>query len=369
MTDLVKHSIDVILQYQAPSGAYIASPNFSNYRYSWFRDGTFTAYAMDVVGQHESSKRFHQWAASVIERFQGKITALIAQHEAGEQIDPELQMHTRFTLDGYEANESWTNFQLDGYGTWLWGLVDHVRRTDNRALYEALRPQAMLVARYLCTFWQTPCFDCWEEFNDKQHISTMAALYGGLHALAEYDPSTGVGAEADRIRAFILDQGVKHGHLVKFLGKPESLQDGEPIYYEGDREVDASLIGVATPYRVLEPNDPLMRATIEKIERDLVHNGVYRYNKDVYFGGGEWVLLAAWLGWHYVEAGNLERARTLRDWVAAQADDAGDLPEQVNGHTLTPEMYQPWVERWGPVAKPLLWSHAMYLILNDALGS
>jgi hypothetical protein len=26
-------------------------------------------------------------------------------------------------------------------------------------------------------------------------------------------------------------------------------------------------------------------------------------------------------------------------------------------------MYAPWLKRWGPIANPLLWSHAEYLIL------
>ena len=33
-----------------------------------------------------------------------------------------------------------------------------------------------------------------------------------------------------------------------------------------------------------------------------------------------------------------------------------------------PSMLPVWEERWGPVATPLLWSHAAYLILADELG-
>jgi hypothetical protein len=29
-------------------------------------------------------------------------------------------------------------------------------------------------------------------------------------------------------------------------------------------------------------------------------------------------------------------------------------------------MVEPWVARWGTVATPLLWSHAMYLIVEAA---
>ncbi len=99
--------------------------------------------------------------------------------------------------------------------------------------------------------------------------------------------------------------------------------------------------------------------------------GRQRYVGDTYYGGGEWVLLAAWLGWYYIEAGEWERARELLRWVEAQADADGHLPEQVSEHLLAPDRFAEWEARWGPVAKPLLWSHAMYLILhhNLAVGS
>ena len=34
------------------------------------------------------------------------------------------------------------------------------------------------------------------------------------------------------------------------------------------------------------------------------------------------------------------------------------------GEQLRPPLYGTWVARWGPPASPLLWSHAMYLILH-----
>ena len=62
-----------------------------------------------------------------------------------------------------------------------------------------------------------------------------------------------------------------------------------------------------------------------------------------------------------------EKAKGLLTWIESVADSHGDLPEQVNEHTLAPKMFPVWKERWGPVASPLLWSHAMYLILVQAL--
>ena len=59
MTDLFQRSVEIILQNQSATGAYLASPNFDTYRYCWFRDGAFIAYAMNLAGEHESAQRFH----------------------------------------------------------------------------------------------------------------------------------------------------------------------------------------------------------------------------------------------------------------------------------------------------------------------
>jgi len=111
-----------------------------------------------------------------------------------------------------------------------------------------------------------------------------------------------------------------------------------------------------------------MQATVERIETSLVQGGgVHRYPTDTYYGGGEWVLLAGWLGWYYVRAGDPERARHLLDWMTTQAGEDGSLPEQIAASLNDPNYLRPWEQRWGPSARPLLWSHAMYLILHHEL--
>ncbi len=81
------------------------------------------------------------------------------------------------------------------------------------------------------------------------------------------------------------------------------------------------------------------------------------------------MLLAALLGWHYLASARRAEAVDQLQWVASQADAESRLPEQVSDHLLAPEHYQPWVDRWGPPAKPLLWSHAMYLTLALEAGA
>ena len=122
---------------------------------------------------------------------------------------------------------------------------------------------------------------------------------------------------------------------------------------------------------MVDATDDRFVRTLAKIEKDIRHpgGGVYRYAADTYYGGGEWLLLAAWLGWVYLELGRIGEAQTLLSWVEAQANSQGELPEQVSHHMLDSSHYAEWEHRWGTVACPLLWSHAMYLILEAKLGN
>jgi GH15 family glucan-1,4-alpha-glucosidase len=347
MSSLFTRSIEIIQRNQSPSGAYVASPNFSNYHYCWFRDGSFIAYAMDVVGQRESSARFHAWAAAAVNARAGLVRRAVDKARRGETLTGADVLHTRYSLNGQDGiQEVWPNFQLDGFGTWLWALGEHTRRAEGALPAEWLRAAA-LVADYLTALWTRPCYDCWEEFPDQVHTHTLAAIFGGLEAygrLAAADQSPTLHA----IHQFIWDHALAEGHFVK---------------HSRSNAVDASLLGLATPYRVVQPGDPLMRATVARIEVDLARGGgLHRYAADTYYGGGEWVLLTAWLSWYYAELGEAAKAQAALRWVEAQADSQGQLPEQVPTHLIDPSYLQPWRERWGEIATPLLWSHAQYLI-------
>ncbi|HNP73179.1 MAG TPA: glycoside hydrolase family 15 protein [Kouleothrix sp.] len=354
MRDLYAHSIALIRAHQSDGGAYVASPTFATYNYCWFRDGTYIAYAMDLVGQHASARRFYDWAAAMVARRADAVERAIVAAPQGQPAPADL-LDTRYTLDGAVGDDDWPNFQLDGFGTLLWGMRQHLALGD-AALPEHWRTAADLLARYLGALWRLPCYDCWEEFGDKVHTATLAALYGGLNAAAALLDEPRHAQAAAEIKQFVLSSCVNGTSLSKFVGSTM---------------VDASLVHVATPYRLLEPEDPLMRATIARIEAELRRNdgGVHRYADDSYYGGGEWLLLTAYLGWYYVECGATARARELLDWVERNASSAGDMPEQVAANLNHPEMLAAWNARWGTSASPLLWSHAAYLTLHSLLHS
>jgi GH15 family glucan-1,4-alpha-glucosidase len=67
-------------------------------------------------------------------------------------------------------------------------------------------------------------------------------------------------------------------------------------------------------------------------------------------------------------AGERDRAIDQLRWAASTATPEGFIPEQVGEHLLDPGKTAEWVDRWGGVATPLLWSHAMFIRLAVELG-
>ncbi|WP_201378143.1 glycoside hydrolase family 15 protein [Ktedonobacter sp. SOSP1-52] len=357
---LVTQSIAVIEAGQGTNGAYVACPSYSSYNYCWFRDGTFIAVAMDRWQKHESARRFYDWATALVVARADGIERCLENVAQGRPLNPADLLHTRYTLDGRQGDEDWPNFQLDGFGTLLWGLQHHMQLTDPPTMPSVWARAANLLVRYLAALWQRPNSDCWEEFSDQIAVSTLAALYAGLHAISAAFEANGQDATlaldtARQIKAFLLGSGVRDGHLIKQI--------------EGEDVVDASLLWASVPFQehsFLQPSDPVMQATVARIEQDLVGKtgGVHRYAKDTFYGGGEWVLLTALLGEYYTATGNLTGGQRCLAFVEASANEQGHLPEQVSRAPLHPEYVEHWLGCWGPVACPLLWSHAAYLSLS-----
>lgn len=352
---VIARSIEVLKAGQSPSGALIASPDFGVYRYAWLRDGAFCAHALHVAGEHDAARAWHEWVLRSVEAHRVMIEAVIDRVARGDIPAPEEMPPARYTLDGTLETESgdiepWPNFQIDGYGMWLWALEQHL---DGRPLPVEHAPAVELVARYLDRCGLLECWDCWEEWSGGRHASTLASVFAGLRAAATILGDRRWWQSAERVQAALLD-----GFLV----------DGTFRKTPGDERVDASLLWISVPFEVLPRDDPRVVATVEAVRRELAGpgGGIYRYLGDSYFGGGQWLLLTSFLAWHDALAGAAETAAAGQAWVRAQALENGDLPEQVTGHSQDLSMVEPWVERWGTVATPLLWSHAMYLIAERA---
>ena len=356
---LVRSSHELITALQTPEGAYPASPTFSAYAgYCWFRDGAFIADAVSAYGDEASATAFFDWCSRAIVDRRDQIEWIVDETSAGRPPAGDRMLPARFTFEGDEGVDEWWDFQLDGYGTWLWALAAHVGRFGLDA--ERWRLAVQLTVDYLLVSWSRPCYDWWEEHSEAVHVSTLACVEAGLAAVAaagivEGEPVRSIDRVVDDIRELIAQRGVRDGRLVKWLD---------------DDAVDGSLAAAIAPLGVIDPSSELASRTLDAIERRLtVDGGVHRYLGDTFYGGGQWALLSCFLGLGQLAAGRPERAAELLAWAASTAGDTLEVPEQVDGHLIAPGMKQEWLDRWGTVASPLLWSHAMIIRLAVQLAT
>jgi len=335
--------LEFVRRAQATGGGILAAANYPAYNYCWFRDGAFSAYALDLWGEHDRAAAFHRWAARMVERRAERLDRAAAAVRDGRLPDLADLLHARYGDDGREGREPWWNHQLDGSGAWLWALAEHFRMSRRRPGARVLRAAGVL-ASYIDALAGRPCADCWEENPDGRHTASQAAVAAGLSAasrMGAYEPGWARSAElVVELRGWARD-----GLLPKSVGRAE---------------LDASLLWLGAPWEVLAADDPLWVATLEAI-RGLLRRpggGVYRYLADTYYGGGEWILLAGWLAINLARAGEDEEADELIGWIESTRLSDGSLAEQVTACPLHPEETAKWVRRWGKAAAPLTWSHA-----------
>jgi GH15 family glucan-1,4-alpha-glucosidase len=257
---------------------------------------------------------------------------------------------TRYTLDGsleHENDEPWPNFQLDGYGTWLFALESHYRGDLPVRFFSTVQ----LVAEYILATWSLPCYDYWEEYGDRVHTSTLASLAAGLGAAARLLGRDDMAKAGATIMATIRETCVVRGHFTK---GPE------------DERVDASLLSLATPFGLVDVDDPVMAKTVDAVRAELASptGGIRRYLGDTFYGGNPWIMLTAWLGWHERRAGQNALSARSQAWVEARAGEGGGLAEQILDEPQAPDLVDFWIGKWGPVADPLLWSHAKYILMT-----
>jgi GH15 family glucan-1,4-alpha-glucosidase len=228
--------------------------------------------------------------------------------------DPRGPWDSRYRLDGaHDPVDWWPHRQYDGLGLWVWAMRNHVARHRTAARWD---DAAAATTAFLAEHWHEPCHDWWEE-REGVHAVTLGCIWAAVRddRIAAAARESCDRERVDGSHAFLVVLGLEGGEI------------------------------------------------LERVELTLRY---HRHADDAYYGGGEWPVLAGLVGWARCVVG-LE-ASTQLDWIEAQAADDGALPEQ-SGDRLRPECYAAWVERWGPPASPLLWSHAMYLNLRDVLGA
>jgi len=331
-------SLDLLIRAQSANGALPASTVHEVYQFGWLRDGSWCAYALDRGGRSDAAARWHRWVADTLLRHEYRVDEALNAVAAGI-VDGRVMMPARFTLAGEEEPvdpaEEWPNFQTDCYGFWLWAAADHVRRGGG--LDPTVARAMRLVVRYLLGAGETPCYDCWEEYPGLLHTSSLAAVSAGLRDAGELLGDAAASGYAETIRQ-------------RLLGPEFTLAGGFVRSAGGDTRVDGSLLWIGVPFGLVPLDSDVFRTTVKRIREELraPGGGVRRYLGDSFYGGSQWILLAASLGRVALAEGRVDEARELLAWMESAATSEGFLPEQVADDVYSPHMLAFWREPGGP---------------------
>ena len=351
--DLLASSEEVIKDCSLENGAIVAANSDKEYypkeakcyRYVWIRDASFICIAADILGLRKIPERFFEWCINRAERFQQ------------ENLFYE-NYHTNGTLAG-------TRLQIDQNGSILWALWHHFK--DEKDKFSKFKVLAEKSANGICSIWKKDHFslvinDLWEErlsFPDLRENFTYSLAFCsfGLKLAARLLPQ---------------NKNVNSWKLASREMKEQILKNSKEYFFRSFGkvncyEIDASLLALSWPCKIVKPLDSRMVKTVQLIEEKLGKDyKLKRYENDSYDGwvfqgmqrnkgSGFWPLLNFWISIYYAEAKNLEKAKKYY-FKVLESLDSRYIPEQIFDNPLQVSV------------SPLGWAHAMFIIASEKLG-
>ena len=324
----------------APTGAVVAAATTSlpeqlggelnwDYRFAWLRDLSMTLQALWVAACPDEPGRFFRWVDRATgSRFSEDQHVQIMFGVEGEQ---DLTEHALDHLAGFRGsypvrvgNDAWRQKQLDVLGE----VVDSAHLLRDLLGEEFDEPLARLIhslADRAAERWREPDAGMWEARDKERHYLTSKVMcWVALDRAVDLAPRLGEHADLgaweaarEEVREAILKEGW-------------SEEAGAFTGAFGSKELDASVLMMPL-VGFLPADDPRMRATTEKIERELMWDGlVHRWAGD---GNGGFLICTYWLVECLALAGEAERAAGLFERATSCANDLGLLAEEADGET------------------------------------
>ncbi len=347
---LINKSREIILDSVLDNGAIVAANPTKNYypkrakdyHYVWPRDAAYICYAAQHIGIKKIQQPFFTWLEDRPEDFK-KEGKLFANYSANGPIKIR-------------------QFQPDQAGTVLWMIHDFYKN-DHRGA-ESQENLIRRLADGLSNDWKERYFftntvDLWEEGNRKtstqvenNHTYSLAACARGLICANLMIDCKQWKETAEQMIKKIDEAYLKNKKtFVRNHGKIDDLN------------MDASLLGLVWPFDIIKADDERMINTVRQMEEKIVENGgVHRYQFDYYDGegsaqegGGAWPILNFWMSIYWSIKGNKTKAKKYYDWVIEKVEDDHLIPEQI-------------FSDFRKGIKPLVWSHAMFIIAAQYLG-
>ena len=329
------------------TGEFAASPE-PVYMYSWVRDSSFSAMALQASGHVNSAVKY--W------RF-------LAKNDNGT-------FYTRYNFWNGQPDLSYGIPEYDSLGLFEMGLYNLYEQQDNRSLISQFIPALNrtsiwqenhiymgLIPEDLSVWEDNLAYNFWTQAFNSIGLKDTAKLYYSL-GLDSF-PSLNASEEINRSiqKYFFVDD-----FYIQSLSKAAEYANGSmKTVLIPNKIVDSSAI-LPIVYGLISPNSTAAVGTVEKINRTLnVKGGLsrfpnddYHYSSDLYDSSAPsppWIITTLFLADYYEEINASGSALSLMNFVLAHSNN-GLLPEALDPNTLEPL----------PTTSPLTWSSAMYVL-------
>ena len=343
------------------------------YAYCWPRDSIFITRAFDLLKMEKETEKFYN------------VFCKNTQSDNG-------MWEQRFYTDGTLA-PCW-GYQIDETASVIYGVYDHYKHTrDNKFLEENLKMcekateflfaytenllnideedlvKKELQEKYKKYFEITKhvSYDLWE-MNEGVHLYSLSSIISGLECMKKIYETIDNKQENLRLkqekRNKIALKLNKYIQLLKDYIEDNLIDKNTKTLKRNlkDNNMDISVIGAVYPFNVFNPNEKVIKNTVDKINMTLrTHtSGYLRFEYDNYMGGNNpWIITTLWMALYYIKINDLDNAKKCFSFVVNTSLKHGFLAEQVNNEDKNFK----WVIGLG-------WSHAMFIIvLNELLNA
>lgn len=341
------------------------------YAYCWPRDSIFITRAFDLLKMEEETEKFYNVFCKKTQSNNG-------------------MWEQRFYTDGTLA-PCW-GYQIDETASVIYGVYDHYKHTkDNKFLEENLKMcekateflfaytenllnideedlvKKELQEKYKKYFEITKhvSYDLWE-MNEGVHLYSLSSIISGLECMKKIYETIDNKQENLRLKQEKRNKiALKLNKYIQLLKEyiEDNLIDKDTKTLKRnlkDNNMDISVIGAVYPFNVFNPNEKVIKNTVDKINMTLrTHtSGYLRFEYDNYMGGNNpWIITTLWMALYYIKINDLDNAKKCFSFVVNTSLRHGFLAEQVNNDDKNFK----WVIGLG-------WSHAMFIIvLNELL--
>ena len=327
----------------APTGAIVAAPTTSipeaiggsrnwDYRYTWIRDASFTAYALLRLGFYDDVGNFMNFIEQRCREIEKHGGLQIMYGIDGRHI---LEEYTLDHLSGYQnsrpvriGNGAYKQLQLDIYGElmdaiYLYNKFGQLISYDQWVYVRSLTD-------WLCDNWQKPDDGLWEVRSGK-----MEFVYSRMMCWVALDRALRIANKRGLPADTVLWQNTRDEIYEQIMNKGWNEELQSFVQYYGSNILDASNL-LMPLVKFLGPTDPKMLKTLNATLENLTYDTlVYRYdtergaNDGLVGREGTFSLCSFWLVECLTRAGRLDEARLKLEKMFSYANHLGLFAEEI----------------------------------------